>query len=253
MRTLIAIIISLLISGHSAADELDVVVGWNKPPYVISADHSGLEVELIRAVLADMGHSLSPIYVPFGRTARLLKDNAVDMGLTLNAAHNVSKDILSDPYIIYQNVVVTRADRNLTINDMADLSDKSVIAFQTAQSVLGEEFGNVVRSMPTYLEMARQDRQVNMLMLGSVDAIILDRNIFNYFKSNSEAYTDDKTVFHELFPISIYHAAIPDPVLRAQFNVALRRFIEQGRYQALLDKYHLDNLLYKLPDVTTPL
>lgn len=253
MRKLIAIIILLLHSGLSTSDELDVVVGWNKPPYVISAEHSGFEVELVRAILADMGHTLSPIYVPFGRTARLLKDNAVDMGLTLNAAHNVSKDILSDPYIIYQNVAVTRADRKLSIDDFSDLLGKSVIAFQTAQSVLGEDFSSVVSSMPTYIEMARQDRQVDMLMLGSVDVIILDRNIFNYFKSANETYANDDIVFHELFPISPYRAAIPDPVLRAQFNVALHALVEKGHYQALLNEYHLDNLLYKLTDATTPL
>ena len=58
-----------------------------------------------------MGYGLSPIYVPFGRTARLLKDDAVDIGLT-NPAHTVDQSILSEPYIIYQNVVVTRQTEN---------------------------------------------------------------------------------------------------------------------------------------------
>ena len=78
-------------------------------PYVISQEHTGFEVDLVRAILAEMGYGLSPIYVPFGRTARLLKDDAVDIGLTLNPAHTVDQSILSEPYIIYQNVVVTRA------------------------------------------------------------------------------------------------------------------------------------------------
>jgi polar amino acid transport system substrate-binding protein len=224
------------------------VVGWNKPPYVISQEHTGFEVDLVRAILAEMGYGLSPIYVPFGRTARLLKDNAVDIGLTLNPAHNVEVAILSEPYIIYQNVAVTRADRELTINSIDDLKDKSVIAFQTAQSVLGEDFGQTLASQPTYIEMARQDRQVDMLMRGSIDVAILDRNIFNYFKSENGTYSQDKTVFHELFPISAYSAAIPDPELRAKFNATLRLFIEDGRYQLLLDEYKLDNLLHKLPN-----
>ena len=231
-----------------SAKELDVVVGWNKPPYVISQEHTGFEVDLVRAILAEMGYGLSPIYVPFGRTARLLKDNAVDIGLTLNPAHNVEVAILSEPYIIYQNVAVTRADRELTINSIDDLKDKSVIAFQTAQSVLGKDFGQTLASQPTYIEMARQDRQVDMLMRGSIDVAILDRNIFNYFKSKNGTYSQDKTVFHELFPISAYSAAIPDPELRAKFNATLRLFIEDGRYQLLLDEYKLDNLLHKLPN-----
>lgn len=236
---------------HSTAREVNVVVGWNKPPYVISQEHSGFEVDLIRAILADMGHSLSPIYVPFGRTSRLLKDNMADIGLTQNSAHSLDKAILTDPYIIYQNVAVTRADRKLEISSIEDLRGKSVIAFQTAKSVLGESFSEIVSAQPTYIEMARQDRQVEMLMLGSVDVAILDRNIFNFFKSESRAYADEGTVFHELFPTSSYSAAIPDPELRATFNATLHAFIEDGRYQKLLDNYKLDNLLYKRPTSST--
>ena len=128
------------------------------------------------------------------------------------------------------------------------MKGKSVIAFQTAQSVLGEGFGRTLASQTTYIEMARQDRQVDMLMRGSIDVAILDRNIFNYFKSKNGTYSQDKTVFHELFPISTYSAAIPDPELRAKFNATLRLFIEDGRYQLLLDEYKLDNLLHKLPN-----
>jgi polar amino acid transport system substrate-binding protein len=233
-------------SRDIAAEELEVVVGWDKPPYVLSADHSGFEMDLVRAIFAEIGHEISPIYVPFGRTARLLKDDNVDVALTINSSHKVDAALLTDAYIIYQNVAVSRADRALTVNSFDDLTDKSVIAFQTASAVLGEEFGGALSSLPTYMEMARQDRQVNMLMLGSVDVIVLDRNIFNFLKGKNERYADDETVFHELFPITPYRAAIPDKTLREAFNRTLRTFIDDGRYQALLDKYGLENLFGKL-------
>ncbi len=121
MRILIPFLCAIAIALPTKARELDVVVGWNKPPYVISQEHSGFEIDLVRAILAEMGHTLSPIYVPFGRTARLLKDSTVDIGLTQSAAHNVDDAVLSDPYIIYQNVVVTK--RKITL-----LSAKSVIS-----------------------------------------------------------------------------------------------------------------------------
>ena len=236
----------LLYSFIASSEQLDVVVGWDKPPYVMSADHSGFELELTRAILKELGHELSPIYVPFGRTARLLKDDAVDIALTLNKAHKVSADILSDPYVVYQNVAVTREDRNIKVNGLASLRGKSIIAFQTAKNVLGKEYGNTLASQPNYLEMARQDRQVNMLMLGSVDAVIMDRNIFSYFKAQNDAYADDAVTIHELFPVSAYCAGIPNPKLRAQFNATLKKFIEDGRYQALLTRFGLENLLDKL-------
>ena len=247
MRLLILFVFIIASALPTKARELDVVVGWNKPPYVISQEHSGFEIDLIRAILSEMGHTLSPIYVPFGRTARLLKDNAVDIGLTQNAAHNVDVSVLSDPYIIYQNVVVTKARSNVVIGDVSDLKGKRVIGFQTAQSVLGEEFQQAIALEPMYMEMARQDRQVDMLMLDHADAIVLDRNIFNHFKFKNSAYIEEKTLFHEVFPISVYCAAIPDAEMRARFNATLHRFIEDGRYQLLLDEYQLDNLLHKLP------
>lgn len=247
MRFLILFLCVFATASSVVARELNVVVGWNKPPYVISQEHSGFEVDLVRAIVSEMGHTLSPIYVPFGRTAHLLKNSAVDIGLTQNAAHNVNVSILSDPYIIYQNVAVSQAARNFVIDDISDLKGKSVIAFQTAQSVLGEQFKEALALEPAYIEMARQDRQVDMLMRDHVDVIVLDRNIFNHFKLENEVYAEKETVFHELFPVSVYCAAIPDPELRAKFNTVLNRFIEDGRYQLLLNEYQLDNLLHKLP------
>ena len=243
-----ALFTALLYSFIASSEQLDVVVGWDKPPYVMSADHSGFELELTRAILKELGHELSPIYVPFGRTARLLKDNAVDIALTLNRAHKVSADILSDPYVVYQNVAVTREDRNIAVKGLASLRGKSIIAFQTAQTVLGKEYGNSLASQPNYIEMARQDRQVNMLMLGSVDAVIMDRNIFSYFKAQNDAYADDAVTIHELFPVSAYCAGIPNPKLRVQFNATLKKFIEDGRYQALLTQFGLENLFDKLAE-----
>lgn len=241
-----AFLIALLSSFMASSEQLDVVVGWDKPPYVMAGEHSGFEIELTRAILKELGHELSPIYVPFGRTARLLKDDAVDIALTLNKAHDVSVDILTNPYVIYQNVAVTRRDRNMEIDDIASLRGKSVIAFQTAQNVLGNVFESIVASQTNYMEMARQDSQVNMLMLGSVDVVVMDRNIFNYFKARNNAYANDKVDIHELFPVSAYCAAIPNAQLRAQFNETLKLFIEDGRYQALLAKFGLKNLLDKL-------
>jgi polar amino acid transport system substrate-binding protein len=252
MRFFSLVLSFLLLPFSVTSEEIDVVVGWNKPPYVISQENSGFEVDVARAILADMGHDLSPIYVPFGRTARLLEDNLIDLGLTQNPAHVLDSAILSDPYVVYQNVAVTRAESKFEINSIEDLRGKSIIAFQTADVVLGEAFRQIVTDQATYMEMARQDRQVDMLMLGHVDVVILDRNIFNYFKSNNTAYSDDEIVFHELFPISPYSAAIPDPELRVGFNSKLRTFIETGRYQQLLDKYKLESLLHLLPHATTP-
>lgn len=236
----------LLLAPPSHARTLNVIVGWDKPPYVLASTHMGVELELMRAVLDDMGHEILPIYVPFGRTVRLVEQGFGDIGLTVNEKHDIDKSILSNPYIIYQNVAVTLAESKFTVDDISDLQDKSVVAFQTASSVLGEPFHTLMAGRSRYSEMPEQERQVSMLLLGSVDAVIMDRNIFTYLKSAMpEQYRRD-TVIHELFPISLYSAAIPSAALRSEFNVALAHFIEDGRYEVLLRKYGLDNQLYYL-------
>jgi polar amino acid transport system substrate-binding protein len=240
-----------MLAPLSHARTLNVIVGWDKPPYVLSSTHMGVELELMRAVLNDMGHEILPIYVPFGRTVRLVEQGFADIGLTVNEKHDIDKSILSNPYIIYQNVAVTRAESMFTINDINDLQDKSVVAFQTASSVLGEPFHTLMAGRSRYIEMPEQERQVSMLLLGSVDAAIMDRNIFTYLKASMPKQHRRDTVIHELFPVSLYSAAIPNAALRSDFNLALAHFIDDGRYDTLLKKYGLDNQLSYLQAPTT--
>ena len=239
MRSPLLPLFMLLAAFNVQSREVEVLVGMDKPPYVNSANDSGFEVDLVRAILSDMGHSAKVLYLPYGRTTKVINQEAVDIALTLTPSHAVSEDILSNPYIAYQNVAITRSDRNLHIDSIEALKTKSVVAFQTATSVLGRRFEATLSSQPTYLEMAKQARQVDMLMLGSVDVAVMDRNIFSYFKLNDDRYKSDDVVFHELFPISTYRAAIPNNELREAFNHSLSVVIESGRYQALLEKYGL--------------
>ncbi|GGW90612.1 substrate-binding periplasmic protein [Alteromonas halophila] len=234
-------------SASVLSKTLDVVVGWNKPPYVMSDADSGFELELVRQILHELGHEMRPVYVPMGRTMMMVAEGEVDMGLTMNLRHTINATLLTDPYVIYQNVAVTRQDRQLDINSIDALAGHSVIAFQTATEVLGPAFARMIERTSGYLEVPEQRRQVSMLLLGSVDVAVLDRNIFTYLKGQLPDSQQHATVIHELFSISPYSAAIHDPVLREQFDEVLAEFIADGRYQALLDRFGLVNLHDRLP------
>lgn len=67
-------------------------------------------------------------------------------------------------------------------------------------------------------------------MCGSVDVVIFDRNIFNYFKFVNSVYVEDVIVFYEFFFILFYSVVIFDLVLRVKFNVIFWLFIEDGWY-----------------------
>lgn len=250
MRLSLSVLIvlgGLLMPPLILAKTLDVVVGWNKPPYVMSDSDSGFELELVRQILHELGHDISPLYVPFGRTMKMVQEGDVDIGLTMNAQHSVNQQLLTDPYVIYQNVAVTLQARELHIDSLNALQGRSVIAFQTASKVLGPGFADATAKASGYLEIPEQSRQVSMLLLGSVDVAVMDRNIFTYLKRQLPVAQQHATRLHELFTVSPYSAAIRDPVLRKQFNQTLQTFIEDGRYQALLAQFGLVNLLDRLP------
>lgn len=248
LRTVIFVLSGLILcTSGIEAKNLNVVVGWNKPPYVISNSDSGFELELVRQIMAELGHDISPLYVPFGRTMMMVQQGDVDVGLTMNSRHEVAAQLLSDPYVVYQNVAVTLQSRHLPVTSLAALNGRSVIAFQTATNVLGADFAKATELTSGYLEVPEQRRQVSMLLLGSVDVAILDRNIFTYLKGQLPLAQQHATTLHELFEASAYSAAIQDPILRKQFNQTLQAFIDDGRYQALLDRFGLVNLLDRLP------
>lgn len=236
------VLLFLGVSFLTVAKPLELVVGLDKPPYVIAEKHSGFELELAREIFAEIGYEITPIYVPFGRTARMVKSGSISVGLTLKPQHGVDATILTNHYVFYQNVVVSLTKRDLQIDTIEDLKGKSVIAFQTATAVLGKRFADIMAQHPSYMEIAQQERQVSLLLRGSVDAIVLDRNIFRFIKSTFPEEQQGATTLHEIFPVSAYQAAIYDPELRAQFNETLALFMKDGRYQALINKFNLDSL-----------
>jgi polar amino acid transport system substrate-binding protein len=78
-----------------------------------------------------------------------------------------------------------------------------------------------------------------MLLLGNVDAVVMDINIFNHFSrvltgSNQMAAVS----IHRLFPASDYHVGFKDINLKKQFNVALADYLSSDDYIKLRNKYN---------------
>lgn len=247
MQHIVLLLFCVLLSIPAVARQIDVVVGWDKPPYVIAESHSGFELELMRQILAELGHDMLPIYVPFGRTPRLINARGADIGLTMNARHPVDNAILSRVYVVYQNVAITLQKRHLVISELNDLRRHSVAAFQTASHVLGKEYRDVVSQHPSYIEIPQQRRQVSLLLAGSIDVAVMDRNIFTHLRNKQPAERQAEVDIHPVFGVSPYRAAIVEDELRRQFNQTLATFIDDGRYQALIDRFGLVNLIAEIP------
>ena len=233
---------SMFIADAATKNKMVVAVGLQKPPYVIEKQHSGFEIELIRAVLKEMNYSAEFVYIPFGRSWRMLGVAGIDAVMTTTDKVVKDRKKLSDVYIHYQNVAITLKSKKYLskINQISALKNYSVAAFQNAKKVLGSEFNQATQLMPAYFEIADQKRQLKLLLQNKVEVIIMDKNIFYYFlqelgfkKSNINFEV------HTIFPRSAYRMAFNDINKTKQFNRALKKFTHSVYYQNLIAKYKL--------------
>ena len=231
--------LSLACSAATARD-LDMAVGWTKPPYVIADGNTGFELDLMRTVFSSIGHHVMPIYVPYGRSYAMLANGSVDLTLTINQKWGIDPDYLSDVYVTYQNVAISLKKNAFKIEKLTDLQFYSVVAFQRASVVLGEDYSQAVQKSRLYIELPEQRRQVEMLLTGHAEVAVMDINIFIHLSTHltGQSKLGDVTV-HRLFPSSPYRAGFKDLELKQQFNQALNRFMTSDKYEWLVKKYAL--------------
>ncbi|MBU1309697.1 MAG: transporter substrate-binding domain-containing protein [Gammaproteobacteria bacterium] len=227
------------------AAALNVLVGQNKPPYIRLETVSGYELELLREIVRRMGHEAVFVFVPNSRIRGLLESGNGDIA-SLQPNDTADAELyFSQPYIRYQNVLVSLARDELTITHPADLSDKQVVAFQGASRVLGADYRDAVVHNTGYLETVDQKAQVDMLFSGRAQAIVLDRNIFMHHQQTSGSPA--AVQIHELFNSSLYRAAFRDPQLQRSFDRALLSVLMDNWYQQLQQRYFMQ-LNQQLPN-----
>ena len=237
IRTAVSVLL-IVLSGQVMAEKVSMVIGLALPPYVIAERDTGMELEIVREALAMQGHELVPLYVPFWRVLTMLGKGAADAAMTVNESSGVTNVYYSDSHITYQNQVIALKDRNYSINSINDLTPYSILAFQNANKYLGEEYRKVVSQHPFYQEVARQAKQVTMLYSGRIDLVVMDKNIFDYYRQlELRVPTAAAVQRYELFPPSLYKVAFASETVRDDFNKSLKLLRDSGRYQAIIERY----------------
>ena len=243
-KSIVVWLLCLLLPISAWAKNIDLAVGWTKPPYVIADGNTGFELDLMSMVFNSIGHQIMPIYVPYGRSYTMLADGNVDMALTINQKWGIDPQYLSDVYVTYQNVGLSLKRNGFIINSLSDLQFYSVVAFQRASVVLGDEYRLATQKSRMYIELPEQKRQVEMLLMGHAEVAVMDINIFIHLSEQlaGESQLDNVNV-HMLFPASPYRAGFKDLELKQQFNQALNKFMASDKYNWLIRKYDL----YQIP------
>ncbi len=255
LKTLLAlsVVFSLQAMGKEKSPrELIIGISFSIPPYVITEENAGLELDILRQSFSIKGYTVLPSYLPLARTFMNFEEGSLDG--VINVKPGMVDGYYSDVVITFHNQAVTLKDKELAIDSFDDLTKKSVVAFQKATVILGREFASAVEYNSEYNEVADQSLQVKQLFRNRTDIIILERRIFKYFRrwlyDRADTLRGDyivkqkdllrPVVFHDIFPPSDYRFAFLSEQVRDDFNEGLRTIKNNGTYDLIINKYDQD-------------
>ena len=234
----------ILFTSSSIGDEVKMAFGDSIPPFSFPETNTGIELEVIAEALAFHQHTLIPIYYPLARIPVAFKQKMTMAAMT-DLGHDMEKigAFYGDSAVIYDNVLITLAEKNRIIKQPQDLKNLSVISFQGAIKRY-PLWLNAVKKAENYHEQHNQLAQVRALNKDRFDVVLSDISIFKYYSLIAETKYGEK-----LKEFKIHHFVEPKPndyrpvfwseTLRDDFNEGIRHLKKTGRYQAIYDKYLL--------------
>ena len=237
MRSILFVVALLFAYSASAKQTLNMVVGFHKPPYVFEKQNRGYELELLQAAANELDYDLEFIFVPFGRSAKMFDKTDVDGILTVNPSLIKDTEKLTIPYITYRNVAISFNAKQLAINTVTDLKHHTIAAFQNSQKILGTDYAQATTNARYFTEVPDQGRQVQLLLNGKVNVLVMDINIFKHFLKvlSSRSLTEFK--IHRIFPPTDYSLALRNAAQREAFNQIFRELKSKPFYADLQAKY----------------
>nr|WP_281253013.1 transporter substrate-binding domain-containing protein [Pseudocolwellia agarivorans] len=198
----------------------------------------GLQIDIIREALSAQNIMVEFQHMPLSRTILGFQQLNADAISIVPSNYSYQGMYISKPYITYQNVAVSLAERELTIDSIYDLDGLIIAAFQRAGKHLGDEYNLNVASSSQYREIAEQREQVDMLFRGEAEVIILDLNIFIYFcKIHKNTMYQNPFKIHYIFDEKQYSAGFKSEELKDKFDKGVAEIKSNGQYNYILNKY----------------
>lgn len=228
-------------SATAAAEVLHVGFGTHKPPYVYEGEPRGLEYEIVERAAHNAGFELTAYYAPIERLHLMLRRGEIDAITTTHERSGVVA-YYSDVYIHYHNVAVALAKRGYRIEQVADLGNYAVSAFQRARVLLGPEFERMAMNNPRYREEALQINRNRLLYSGRTDVVVGDKRIIRYLdrEVNDQVDITQSLDRFDIFPPTPYRLGFRQDEQRLRFDEGLRMLRESGDYQRIEQRYLTD-------------
>lgn len=193
-------------------------------PYAAEREINSIELDIVRESLGRQGCKLVPVFAPMISIESVFNEKSVDGIATANKNTAVNAHF-SKAYITFQNVAITLKSRELVIHNVEDLQGYKISAFRGATHYLGAPFQHLVEKNPLYSEESQQLKQTQFLYNGKVDAIIIDRTIFNHlnklFVNSKFSEPAPLVVMHPVFAPNSHRIGFHSIELRNKFNAGL--------------------------------
>lgn len=238
-------ILCCLFSSSLQAKELVIALG-NFPPLFSEQGQPAVFKDLIDGVYRYIpSTTVSYRYmIPNSRLPIILDEQLVDGAANIFSPNSI-KGCITQPVFSYFDVAITIKSKNFQINTVEDILGKSVVSYQGAKTLLGEQYSLIVSKNKHYTEVSNPLIQAKLLSSGMVDVSIGDKYIFLYSLKNWSKETFDNTKYqiHDIFPPVASAMGFNDQKLCDEFNHALTIFKASGDYQRVYE-HHLIALGY---------
>jgi polar amino acid transport system substrate-binding protein len=161
--------------------EIRIGTTGKQPPYTMKSktgDLIGYEIDLAKALAANMGVKLKLVEMPFSELMDALKSGKIDAimsGMTITPERNLSA-LFAGPYIISGKSILTKSSKVSAFNaDTSAGGKKYKIACLKGST--SEEFVKNVMSKHQLIAVDNYNEGVNMVINDQADAMVADKPI----------------------------------------------------------------------------
>ncbi len=243
-------------ASSSASESQFLQVGFNfaAPPYMVPNQFAdidpyapghpplGFQVDIFQTALSRAGYTFKPSFQSHARIISDIASGNLDAGATSGPPE--TGVYYSQPVANCQNYAITKKSSNLVINSIGDLKPLRFVAWQGASTDLGPAFTAVTRDNPSYSEIVDQQAQYTMLAEDKIDAVVIDKFIFQWWhaqRAPKDAAPGEFT-YHFIFPgVNSYYMGFRNRTVRDAFDEQLLLMRANGEIDPIIAQYIPDH------------
>lgn len=195
---------------------------------------TGIDYEIVKAILQREGIEAEFELYSYSRLLKLFSEQKLDIASPVAVPYPGA--FYSQPYFTVLDVVINKSSKPRTINTLADLAGKTIVAYQQASEVLGPDFSAMIKKAH-YLEEPDREKQFELLMNDRVQLMVGDAKVLSYYASKH--YGPASIQIHRIFPSVDYPAAFWSAELQGKFNSGLLHLTESGDFEKIHAKPRL--------------